>query len=120
MSGFWTRYGVPGHALHDKVFQRQMVSSQERRAAVTPRLNRGSTARCVPPSVYLGFRLVVITKNFKTIVFDALEGKKAGCLLGGPTRRRPDLRCRAPPCRTAVRRPAPPRPAVCPGFGLDG
>ena len=39
----------PGHALHEKGLQRQtsvgtLVSSQERRAAVVPRINRGKTA----------------------------------------------------------------------------
>ena len=45
----------PGDALHEKGLKRQigvgtLVSSQERRAAVFPRINRGSTARCVPQS----------------------------------------------------------------------
>ena len=37
-----------------------LVSSQERRALPVPVINRGSTARCVPPSVYIGFRLFVL------------------------------------------------------------
>ena len=49
---------VPGHALHEKGLQRQvgvgtLVSSQERRALLVARINRGSTAGFVPPSVYV-------------------------------------------------------------------
>ena len=56
---------IPGHALHEKGLQRQksvgpLVSSQEQRALLVPRLNRGSTAGFVPPSVYIGFRLFVL------------------------------------------------------------
>ena len=56
---------IPGHALHEKGLQRQkgvgpLVSSQEQRALLVPRFNRGSTAGFVPPSVYIGFRLFVL------------------------------------------------------------
>ena len=60
---------VPGHALHEKGLQGQkgvgpLVSSQEQRALLVPRLKprlkRGSTAGFVPPSVYIGFRLFVL------------------------------------------------------------
>ena len=67
------------HALHEKGLQRYtavdtLVSSQERRAlavplinrlstAYQPRVNRGSTAGFVPPSVYIGFRLFVFSKR---------------------------------------------------------
>ena len=45
-----------GHALHKKGLQRQigvgtLVSNQERRAPLVPRINRLSTAGFVPPSV---------------------------------------------------------------------
>ena len=40
-----------------------LVSSQERRAFVVPRINRGSTADFVPPSVYMGFPLFVLPKS---------------------------------------------------------
>ena len=51
---------IPGHALHGKGLQRQigvgtLVSIQERRALLVPLINRWSTARFVPPSVYIGF-----------------------------------------------------------------
>ena len=61
---------VPGHALHEKCLQRQigvgtLVSSQERRAVVVPRIYRLQTAdkpimNFVPPSIYIGFRLLVL------------------------------------------------------------
>ena len=70
---------VPGHALREKGLQRQkgvgpLVSSQEQSAllvpvinrlstAVQPRVNRGSTADFVPPSVYVGFRLFVLLER---------------------------------------------------------
>ena len=59
---------IPGHALHEKGLQRQkgvgpLVSSQEQRALLVPRLHRSSTGRCVPPSVYIGFRLFVLLER---------------------------------------------------------
>ena len=60
---------IPGHALHEKSLQRQkgvfpLVGSQKRksasRPAVTPVINRGSTAGFVPSSVYKGFPLFVL------------------------------------------------------------
>ena len=53
------------------------------------------------------------------VFLDRLEGKRDGCLLGEPTRRRPVLPVPAPPRRGAVRRPVPDPPVVCPGFGFD-
>ena len=73
-----------------------LVSSQERRAAVVPRINRGSTAGFVLPSVYTKFRLLWML----------LEGKGDGDFLGEATHRRHVLPCPAAPCRSAVRRPA--------------
>ena len=55
---------------------------------------------------------------FRTVVFDALEGTRDGCVLREQTRRRLTLlgppRPAAPPCAA---RPDP--PVVCPGFGFD-
>ena len=47
---------IPGNALHENGLQRRksagtLVSSQERRAAVVPVINRWSTAGFVPPPV---------------------------------------------------------------------
>ena len=52
--------------------------------------------------------------SFRTVVDDAPEGNRDGCLLGEPTRRRPVLPRTAPPLRRA-----PPRPVVFLGFGFD-
>ena len=59
---------LPGYALHEMGLQRQLgvdtlVSNQERRAAVVPRINRGSTAGFDPPSVYIGFPLFVLPET---------------------------------------------------------
>ena len=48
-------------------------------------------------------------ESSRTFVYDALEGKRDGCQRGGPTCWRPVLPRPTPPCRTAVRRPAPNR-----------
>ena len=51
-------------------------------------------------------------ESLRTVVYDALEalgGKRDGCRLGEPTRRRPVLPGPAPPRRPAVRCPAPTR-----------
>ena len=55
----------PGHALHEKGLQRQigvevLVCNQGRRSVVVPRINRLSTRRFVPPSVYIEFCLFVL------------------------------------------------------------
>ena len=49
----WGFQVFPGHALHEKVLHRQksngpLVSNQERRAAVVPRLNHSSTVYFFP------------------------------------------------------------------------
>ena len=108
--------------MHEKGLQRQigvgpLVSSQERRAAVVPRINRSSTGYRVPPSVYMGFRLFVLPKRRSGQLSSMPGGKRDGCLLGEPTRRRPVLPGPAPPPRRAPPRPDP--PVVCPGFGLE-
>ena len=115
------RYHFPGHALHEKGLQRQtgvgsLVRSQERRAAVVPRINRLSTARQPPVNRLscssIGLHRISFVRasggSFKTVVYDAPGGTRDGFLLGEPTRLRPVLphRCpAAPPCA------APPRPA---------
>ena len=122
---------IPRHALHEKGLQRQigvgtLVCSQEWRAAVVPRINRLSTAYqplvnrglCSPNGLHRNSLSRASENMFRTIVFDALEGTRDGCVLRQQTRRRPTLpgppRPAAPPCAT---RPYP--PVVCPGFGFD-
>ena len=111
-----------GHALHDTDLQGQtsidpVVSSQERRGAVVPRINRVSLSSSIGLH---GISCVRASEEtFRTVAFDALVRKEDGCFLGGPSRRRPVLPFPAPPRRTAVRRPSPDPPVVCPGFGLD-
>ena len=56
VSEFWIRQTLPGYALYEKGLLRQkgvhpLVSSKEQRALLVPRLNRGSTAGFIPPSV---------------------------------------------------------------------
>ena len=115
----------PVHALHDKILHNQkgdgpLVSSQERRAFAVPRINWLATGRCFPPSVYIGFCLFRASEETsRTVVLDALEGKRDGRFLGEPTRRRPVLPRPAPPSRPAVRRPPTDPPVVSPGFGFD-
>ena len=53
---------------------------------------------------------------FKRRVFDALEGTREACSLGGQFCWHPVLPDPAPPLRHA---PRPDPPVVCPGFGLD-
>ena len=96
--------------MHEKGSQGQnsdgtLFNSQERRAAVVPVINGGSTVRCVPPSVYIGFPLFVLPGGRSKQLFRCSGGKRDGCVLGGPTRRRPVLPGRAPPRRPALRRP---------------
>ena len=77
-------------------------------------MNRGSTGYRVPPfGLHKASFVRVSEESFRTVVFDALEaleGKGDGCLLGEPARRRPVLPGPAPPCRPAVRCPAPTSP----------
>ena len=118
---------TPGPALDEKGFQREIsvgtwVSRQERRAAVVPRKSRSSTARCVPPVVYIRFRLFVLPKRFSGQLFSK-SGVKNGRLF---SRRIDPLASRSalarPPClaasSSAVRRPPRP-PVICPSFGFD-
>ena len=121
--GFWIRQ-VPGHALHEKGLQRQIgvgtvVSSQERRALLVPRLNRWSTVCFVPPPVYIGFPLFVLAKRRSEQLF-TVPWRARGTVGFRADRNVGTLFCSAS-CRPAVRRAAcrTDPPLVCPGFGLD-
>ena len=91
-----------------------LVSSQERRAAVFLRMNRGSTGFTADKLVVIrrfcspiGLNVISFVRaseeSSRTVVFDSLESKRVGNLLGEQTRRRPAPPRPAPPC------PAPPR-----------
>ena len=74
---------VPGPALRERSFQRQigvgtLVSSQERRALAVPLINRGSTTDFVPPTVYIGFRLFVLSKSRPGQCLRFAGGKEGG------------------------------------------
>ena len=121
--------------MHEKGLQRQigvgtLVSSQGRRAlavplvnrlstAGQPLVNRGSTADFVPPSVYIGFRLIVLPKRRPGQCLRFAGGQERGLSPGriDPTASRPTQpRPPSPPRRAP---PRPDRPVVCPGFGFD-
>ena len=118
----------PGDALHEKSLHRQigvgtLVRSQERRAAVVLQMNQLSTG-CQPQvdrglcsPIGLHWVSFVRASGFRTVVYDAPEGKRDGCLLGEPSRRRPVLLRTAPLLRRAPTRPDP--TVICPGFGFD-
>ena len=76
-----------------------------RRIADKLRVNRGL---CSSIGLHWISFVRVSEESFRTVVFDALGGKRVGCSLGEPTRRRPVLpgpvRPAAPPCA------APPQP----------
>ena len=91
-----------------------LVSSQETKSGCRPAdkllINR---LLCSPISLH-GISLFRASgQSSRTVVFDALGGTRAGCFLGGPTRRRPVLLRPAPPRPTAppprCARPAPTR-----------
>ena len=97
----------PGHALHEKDLQRQkgdspLVSSQEQREllvpVIKPLINRSSTARCVPPTFYIGFRFFVLLERHKETCLRC-HGGCGGRLSPGQT-------------ILSASRPARPRPAV--------
>ena len=96
-----------------------MVSSQERRELVVPRINRASTTRCVPPSVYIGFRLFVLPKEVQDSYLRCSGGQE-GRLYSGriyPSASHPAPARPAPPPCSAPPRPDP--PVECPCFGFD-
>ena len=110
---FWFRICIVGGCIKTK---RHRYTSQrpgmniDRRPADKPRIDRSSNQSLCSS---VGLRRISFVRAseepFKTFVFDALEIKRAGILLGEPTRRRPVLPRpasprRPPPCR------APPRP----------
>ena len=110
--------------MHVKVLQRQisvatLVNSQQRKALPVPVINRGSTGRLVPSTVYMGFPLFVLAKRRSEQLFTLRWGARRAVGVQGD-RNVGSLFCQASP-RPAVRL-APCRtepPVVCPGFGLD-
>ena len=84
-----------------------------------PQVNRGSTADFVPPSVYIGFRLFVLSKSSPGQCL-RFAGRQEGGLSPGridPTASRPTQpRPLSPPRRAPPRTD---RPVVCPGFRFD-
>ena len=106
----------------DKIGGGLLVSSQGRRAAVVSRKNRLSTADKARVNRGFCFSIGLHRISFfraseyvggQTVVFDAPEGKRGGCFLGEPTRRRrPVLPGSAPrPRPAALPCDGPPRPA---------
>ena len=76
----------PGHALHEKGSQRQigvgtLASSQERRSAVVPRINRLSTD--YQPRVNRGFCSSIVL-HWISLVRASRDTVRAGCLLTCP------------------------------------
>ena len=114
-----------GHALYENGLQGQisvgtLVCSQDRRAAVVPRINRLSTAGhprfFFSNDLHRNYFVRAAEKLFGTVIFDALEGARDGYFLREQTCRRPTLpsppRPDASPCAA---RPDP--PVVCPVYG---
>ena len=82
-----------------------------RRALLVPLINRGSIARFVPLSVYIGFLLFAPPETRPGSYFvHCLEGKWGVFPLGEPSCRRPVLPVPARPLRPAVSRPVQSRP----------
>ena len=94
MPGFWIR-PVPGYALHEKRFTkikwRRFNDQQPGTKSGRRPADRWSNTFVVPPSVYIGFRWLVLLKRRSEHSYDALAGARDGCLLGEPIRR-----CAAP------------------------
>ena len=90
----FTNNCIPGHALHEKGLQRQigvgtLVSSQERRALVAPRINRRITAGqplvCSPISLRRIRLLVLPGSRSKQFIFDfRATGGVGGAAIRGP------------------------------------
>ena len=87
-----------------------MVSSQERRAAVVPRINRLSSAFFVPPSVYIGFRLFVLLKK-RSGHLCTMPWRVRGTVVSWATRSVGVPSCPTPPSPAAPPCAAPTRPA---------
>ena len=120
--------------MHEKGLQRQkgvgpLVSSQEQRALLVPRLNRSfrssicvhriSLVRASGETFKRRFLDVsCFRRDVQTVFLDSLESKREGLspgridLTASPLTRAPS---RLPPRRAP---PRPDRPVVCPGFGL--
>ena len=120
----------PGYALHEKGLQTHigvstLVSSQEQRALLVPRLNRLSTAG--QPRVN---RTFCSSAGLHRISFFVLAKKRPGQLLMVPwgaiegrlaseaTKMSAPCSAQLRPARPSALRRADP-PVVCPGFGLD-
>ena len=111
------KVSTPGHALHEKSFQRQkgvglLVGIYVRRALLVPRLNRVQTA-CQPVilfshSVYIGFRLFVLQGSRSGDV-SSMPWKLRGMLVSWANSSVGIQSCPTPPHRPAVR-PDPTRP----------
>ena len=77
------------------------LATRKRRALVVPRINRGSTAGFVPPSVYTKFRLFVLPNWPSAHVFSMVWRAR---------RIEPSVFRSAPPCPALAPRRAPTRP----------
>ena len=123
MSGFWIRQ-IPGYALHEKGLQKQisigtLASSQKQRALLVSLINRWSTGRCVPPSVYIGFPLFVLPKNRPQQLSFIRQRVRRSEGRFSPGQTDPSARRSARPCSPAsppCAQPRPDPPVVCPGF----
>ena len=90
---------------------KQPITKSERLSAVKARIHWLSNECFVLPSVYI-VRICFVRfseESYITILFDASDGTRDGCHLGGPARRRPVLlgrtspRSAAPLCAASLR-----------------
>ena len=144
-SGFWILQ-IPGHTSYEKVLQKTKLRRSMGEQPGTKRacgpvhkpvVNSSSIARCVPPSVYTGFRMPMLPRRrtSRAGVFGALESKtnsffftwahRPAAVLGASARCHPIPPRRAPP-RPLCPPPASPLCAAAPrpargmsGFGPD-
>ena len=79
-----------------------LVSSQERRAAVIPRINRSSIAGFVPPSVYIRFNLFVLPERCSGQLFSS-PWTARGTVVSWANRQAGIPTRPAPPCSTPPR-----------------
>lgn len=111
--------------MHRSTCQQQRTKSG-RRPAVEPRINRLSTGRFVPLSVYILFRLFVFPKKHARQLF-SMPWRARGSVVTWAERPVGVQSCPAPPRLAPPHRPGPPRPdpprpdppVVCSGFGHD-